>query len=512
MLLQFVITLTIAISGWAHPDFSNINSYKSRLGFTTQYQKKAERRLKVAIFDKGFKGFESELGRTLPADTRYIAGPVPAPEQGQTEHGLRMAQILVSLMTNDLQATQFVPELSLYNVFGFSNLKAAVDSAIANQVDLILYSEVWEYGGNSDGRGFINKEVSRATQAGIHWINAAGNFETRTYNTVIATSNDDWVQLPDQNQALKIICQSSNNKNCSLRAVLSWNDFKDDVDLGTDKDLDLALTDDLLNIIQVGGLKQTLENDVKPGFSKYPREIITAELKPGTYFLRVKDRSKNFDLRDSLRITVDGDFIQMPSATLGESLINPADNRNVITVGANDSDRSSRSVRLGKPEILAPSSLQFKDGKEYRGSSNAAAIVAAIAGLGLSQSQGDLSKDQLVRYILKFSQNSRGLSLAELGFSFTGPGCFYRAQLGFTPDYVQRVLDQGGVLVQTTAGVRIMVPFDPVTLHTSLYRRQRNDMIVTLPQGYFVYNRLALIPQGAAEVFQTPLEADLCAN
>ena len=209
--VSFFITTLIACAAFAaDKPFTNFDALKSALGFTKYYSQSAPHApIKIAILDKGFFGFEKEIGKTLPANTRYNAGPLTAPADLKVDHGLKMAQILTSLMTNDLQATQWTPSITLYNVFGYTNFKAAIDDIIANQVDIVLYSEVWEYGGNNDGQGFLNAEVTRATKAGVTWINAAGNFALTTYNTSIRTSSDDWVQLPDQNNSLAIRCENS---------------------------------------------------------------------------------------------------------------------------------------------------------------------------------------------------------------------------------------------------------------------------------------------------------------
>jgi hypothetical protein len=513
--ITLVMTASSALAGSGSSPFRNLNALKNSLGFNRYYSQSPSqpRLLKIAVLDKGFTGYEKEIGKTLPKNTKFIAGPVENPADLKVEHGLKMAQILTGLLTDDLSRAALQPELRLYNVFGYSNFKAAIDDMIAQKVDLVLYSEVWEYGGNHDGKGFINAEVNRALKAGILWVNASGNFALTTYNSNIKTLNDDWVSLPDQNNALALRCNAERSKKCAVKIVLSWNDFKDDVDAGTDKDLDLALTDDLLNILQTSGLKQSADrNEGRPGFSKYPREIIQTEIAPGNYYLRVKDRSKNWNQKDRLRITVDGDAVVMPSHSQEETVLNPADNPGVITVGASDADRSSNSRRMNKPDIFAPSSIQLQDGTEYRGSSNSAAIVAAGVAM-LKTFDRDLKREEIIGKIAGNSgQNwgQPGLSLNMLAFSPTGHGCFVDAIYNPMPPYLQHALSMGGVMVQTSAGLRIMTPFDPAQLNFNIRRNRIDDMIVALPQGYFVYPRYAMIPAGAVEIFQRPLEAGLC--
>lgn len=510
ILVSFILGLS---SAHAAAPFSNTDQLKQSLGFAPFYSsQQPAKKLKVAVLDKGFYGYEKELGRTLPRNTKYIAGPVSNPENLKVVHGLKMAQILISMMTDDMKATQWMPELSLYNAFGYSNFKAAIDDVIAKEFDIVLYSEVWEYGGNFDGGGFINAQVNRATRAGVIWINAAGNFALTTYNGPLTTANDGWVQLPDQNRALALHCRAPQGKKCPAKVVLSWNDFKDDVEEGTTKDLDLALTDDLLNIVQSSALKQSSDrNEGRPGFSKYPREIISVDLEPGLYFLRVKNRSNNFTNRDQLRITADGEYLVMPSHSRNETVLNPADNPTVITVGASDSDRSSTSFYQDKPDLLAPSSILLKEGGEYRGSSNAAAIVAAGAGLLKSRDPRMTRVDLLNAMSSKHNWDNRGLSLNLLGFGPTGPNCFVDVRYNPLPPVLRDVVGRGGIPVATTAAVRVMVPFDPILLDRRLQRSLLNDMIVALPQGgYAIYPRRGLVPAGAVEVFQRPLEAGLC--
>jgi len=510
---KFLFTAILAVSFTAEAQvFKNISVLQNSLGFQKYYNAKNARPVKVAVFDKGFDGYQPEIGKSIPANTKYIPGPVTAPDDLKTEHGLRMAQIFTALATNGLQNPGVISEFYLYNVFGYSNFKAAVDDAIKRGIDVISYSEVWEYGGNNDGKGFINAEVSRATAAGIIWVNAAGNFALTTYNSGITTGDEDWVKLPDQNNALALRCEQNSTGKCVIKAVLSWNDFKDDVDPGTDKDLDLALTDDMLNIIQTSGLRQSADpKEERPGYSKYAREILTAEIKPGTYYFRVKDRSKNFGKQDRLRITVDGENITMPHHAMDESILNPGDNPSAITVGAFDANRSSISLKLQKPDIMAPSSMILQTGGEFRGSSNATAVVAAGAALVRSMNPGANKTQVLAKMSKAFNWDQGALSLNYLRFMPTQNGCFNSREWSEAPDYIKQAQTTGGLLVETSAQYRVMVPFDPILLVPGQQRQLADDMIISLPQGGLqIIRRSSPVPQGAIEIFQRPQEAGLC--
>lgn len=510
-LFLFTLVMIAPTMGESRAKISNLEEIRRSLNWSSRSPLATPARpLRLAIIDKGLNGVSEEIGKTLPSDTTVFAGPVTTPENEKSEHGLRMGQIVTALITDDLRHPERL-RLSFYNSFGFSNFQAAITQAISDQVDMVLYAEVWEYGGNFDGRGFINAEIDRAVDAGILWINAAGNFGRTTYNGEVKTGAENWVDLPDTNRSIRVLCKAPAQSRCPLRAVLTWNDFKDSTEPGTEKDLDLALTDDLLNIRRTGTLRQSADpTEGRPGFSKYPREIVVDELPPGTYFLRVKDISGNFGPEDRLRLTVDGDFLEMPSADTDENMATAADHPRAITVGASDSDRSSRSLRRAKPEVLAPSSIKLDDGTEFRGSSNAAAITTAVASLSFLR-RGSLSRETFFSLHTESQDwSQRGLSLSWLRFSFTGQNCFIEGSWPEAPAYLSPALRAGGRFVETTSGWRIMTPFDPISLMGGWPRQRPDDMITLGPNGWRLFPRTARIPDGAVEVFQRPAEVGLC--
>jgi hypothetical protein len=486
----------------------NFDEIERALNTKAWKEQRPKTRVKVAVLDKGFFGYEQEIGKTLPADTRYIPGPIPAPPEAKVTHGLAMAQLMAGIAGD--------PELYLYNVYGYSNLKAAIEDLVAQGIELVLYSEVWEFGGNHDGKGFINALVNQALDAGVVWVNAAGNFGLTTYVSAIETDDQDWVKLPDQNKSLKIQCNKKGKEKCQIRIVLSWNDFKDDPTLGSDKDLDIALADDMMNIIENSSLKQTSNpEEQRPGFSSYPRETMIKEVGPGAYHLRIKNRSKNFSKDDELMITVDGDGITMPNHTKDKVVLNPADNPRVITVGALDSDRSSFNSKLNKPNILAMSSVKTPEG-EFRGSSNSAALVAGAMALVKSRSpRKDFFRILQESTLPGWDDNQRGLSMQTMSFSAPQRNCFPASEISQQdlPQHLMDIINAGAILVQTSSGARLMTPYDPSYLDSGLKRQLQNDMILTTPHGLKTNSRFGrgpLLPSDWAEIFQIPRELGLC--
>ncbi len=391
----------------------DIDKNIQQLGFDKYFQElkrnRPDHRVKIAVLDYGFDGYEDEMNYTIPIQTVYKQRDAGDYQPVDNKHGLVMAQIITQYMTKDYSNWRFAPIIYLYKADGYSNFSWAIDDAIANEVDVILHSMVIEYGSNYDGRGFYNSLVNRASDAGILWINSAGNFGLTTYNSNVIIGDNGWVQLNDlPNNALPVECKlpkKSKVKNCNIRVVLSWDDFKNRPHIGTKKDLDLYLFDGNFESSIQSALSQIPEDDPrmnKEGFTLYPREIIETTIAEGTSYIKVRARGDAFASSDKLRVTADGDNIVFPHRDENESLLNPADNPNVLTVGEN-SERSSRSKSLAKPELVAPSEVLGDDGRIYKGSSNAAAVVAAGVAL-MKLINKNLDKDSIV----ELATNSAG--------------------------------------------------------------------------------------------------------
>lgn len=144
----------------------------------------------------------------------------------------------------------------------------------------------------------------------------------------------------------------------------------------------------------------------------------------------------------------------------------------------------------------------------YRGDNSVAAAIATAGFALLKSNQPRMTRIDLLDAV---SDISAGLSLNQLSFGFTGPGCFFDIYLNPMPYSIGEAVMRGGVPVQTTAGIRVMTPFDPLQLCQGMRRQFPNDMIVAMPNGgYGIFPRYGYIPPGAIEIFQRPLEAGLC--
>ena len=358
--------------------------------------------LKIAVLDNGFQGHADSIGKRLPPDTQLmqLSGNPLAP----TSHGLKLAEIAYAIATgqNTYDPSIPGPQILLVNTNGYSNFVEAVDTVIAENVDIVLYAQVWEYGGNFDGSGFINREVNRALASGILWLNAAGNMGKGTWHGGVEL--DPWlnVKLPHRRDksdpgSLRLQVRAPNSY---VKIVLSWNDFRDDKDYHTPQDLDLYLLNSS-NIpvasatkIQSGSAPKTPDQR----YSAHAREIIKVALPVGSYSVRIKAKSKNFDKTSRLRITVDSASVDLIDRIEEQTVLIPADNMGVVTIGAIDVDYTGRKYH-GKPELLVNSKVVFEDGLTHYGSSAATAIAAGAMAL-YSERFGVPSKAEVDRQIL----------------------------------------------------------------------------------------------------------------
>jgi hypothetical protein len=401
-ILLSVGLLVTHLSSWGQdasfvvPEIKNAKNLATQLKVAVFKGKKFQRKIKVAILDNGWTGHEAAIGKSLPAGTVYHNGKASDADLGQAVnfHGVIMAKTIAAILRESQAETDV--EMHLINSFGYTKFADAVDRLINDKFDLVLYSQVWEFGGNGDGKGFINAQVDRAVKAGVVWVNAAGNFGKLTRLAKVdgkVEGETEWVVFKDTKgkaaSSAKFKCATVAKEQCTVKLVLAWNDFKDDPETGTDKDLDLIILDKSGNQVGMSERNQRLKSDAADKtVSIIPRELIEVKLASGTYDIRVKIKSKNFSAtQDQLRLNLSGSGVTLEQPSLDETLLAPADNPGVIVVGASDDPQSSSSKKLNKPDIKLKSLIELDNGSKPFASSNAAALAAGVAILHMGTGQ-----------------------------------------------------------------------------------------------------------------------------
>lgn len=422
-----------AAGGVSGARLANADAARVRLGVGADYAGLAGvEAVKVAVLDYGFEGVGD--GRAyLPAGTvvvehydpamvaRYGLGD-PAYRKGfepGNRHGRLMAQIVWAVTGSRPGG----PAFYLLNANGPTMLRRAVRYAIERKVDVILFCGSFEGGGNGDGRGPINRSVSEAIAAGILWVNAAGNHGGRVYEGPVRVLPDGYLRLREGNDIAALRFRNHVDEN-TLTVTLTWNDYREMEDAGTDKDLDLVVEDWAGRVVGEGRKVQVSgAREAGPDTSRNPRErVVLANLPAGPvvasdpdygYRIRVRAVRGPFGASDRLRILLDpakeaylppgGDgprpAVEFLDASGRSELYPPADHPFVLTAGDGDPTSSLGPTADGrlKPDVVIDDSRAFfTDGQVTSGSSNAAAYVAGAVVMLRAAAPG-LRPEQLLR-------------------------------------------------------------------------------------------------------------------
>ena len=388
--------------------------------------------IRVAVLDYGFEGLIPGRGY-LPASAEvvedYDAGFVRRNDLGDPEyrkafepgnrHGRDMAQMIWAVAGSPPGG----PKFFLLNANGPTMLRRAVRYAIEQGVQVILFSGSFEGGGNGDGRGPVDRIVAEAVGRGILWINAAGNYGGKVFNAPIHVLSDGYLKLRDKADVAAIRFRNRVDEN-TVTVTLTWNDYREQEDAGTRKDLDLYVEDWAGRLVGSSTLTQGLpDNDLGPDETRNPRErVVLADLPRSPtvradaeygYKIRVRSKRGAFGRGDRLRILVTaardtyvppgGSMLQeavtlFDASNTGE-IYPPADAPGVLTIGDAGPASSSGPTLDGrtKPDaILEDSRADFTDGFVSAGSSNAAAFVAAAA-IVLKATEPALKPADLIR-------------------------------------------------------------------------------------------------------------------
>jgi hypothetical protein len=385
---------------------------RQHVGLSPAYDKVAGiEAINIAILDYGFDGMESAR-RYLPEnavvvehyDTQFVKrfqlgdpdfkkGFAPG-----NAHGRTMAQIIWGV-TGFSSAG---PKFYLLNANGPTMLRRAIRYAIEAKVDIILFSNVFEGGGYGDGRGPINRMVADALAADILWINAAGNYGGHVYNGRIRIGPDGYLQLTGGKDPTALRFRNLLDEN-SVTVTVTWNDYRDQEDAGTDKDLDLYVED--AEGKQVGSSAKIQIKAPKvatPEESRNPRErVVLADLSAQPekdYRIRIRAKKNNFAPHDEIRVLVSGsragvvdrqtnqmiNGIQFLDASGQGEIYPPADNPLVLAVGDGDVGSSvgpTADHRIKPDIVIDDSRAYFTNGEVTAGASNAAAFFASSVAL-----------------------------------------------------------------------------------------------------------------------------------
>lgn len=351
----------------------------------------------IAVIDKGFTGLKEAMGQTLPGTVKHIKG---VKESGDTRHGTEMLELvwLAATGTQEPLPIGQGPNLYGFEANSLSDLDLQIQRIIALGIKYVVYAQVWESTGNLDGTGIVDATVQKALDAGVVWLNSAGNSAGKSHYAPVQFSqqNRGELVLPGKGNSLWI--EHGNPSQGPLPSefeiTLAWNDWQNDIEHVTTMDLDLLLLDESGRILGQSSAVQGSDE------TRHPREKLTANLPAGRYQIKVKlggktsAKQQGFDQNSRFWIVGNGDYLQFEDADSSRSVLNPANLKDVITVTASDVPYASYRADGSKPNLKTHSIIKYSTGEAIGGSSTAVALAMGALASHMGE-KGFLDRDQI---------------------------------------------------------------------------------------------------------------------
>jgi subtilisin family serine protease len=323
-------------------------------------------RVKVAIVDTGFDGYQEALGTALPRQVVAKSFRADGRLTG-SDHGRRAAEVIASIAPN---AT-----LYLVNFSTVTELNAAVDYLIAERVDVVSFSLGYVHNGFGDGSGAVNDAVRRGTSAGQAWAVAAGNWAQQHWTGPYVDSDRDGIHEFATGRPTNTHTFVQGDL---ITVSLRWNEPPGKA--CTDYDLELRGPDG--SLIRASRSIQNCNQD--------PLESIQVlATQAGTYSVRIPGPVGGTGrLLDLLFVGSPDRGLPLELSVAAGSLAAPADNGSVLSVGAlgptlqSEAGYSSRGPTADgrfKPNVLAPAAGAV--GGTFTGTSAAAPHAAGALAL-----------------------------------------------------------------------------------------------------------------------------------
>ena len=346
----------------------------------------------IAIVDVGFNEYRASQGlgeitaSVVYCDFTSTASGAPCNiAQGdenlnvQSDHGTNVAEI----------AHDVAPGASLYlvRVGTLPQINAAVDYLTGENINIINHSLAWFVLSYYDGTGPLCTDVvDNATNSGILWVGAAGNYRNQHWDGIFNDTNNDLTH--EFNSSTFYL-----TANKQTAVFLNWDDYPANNRGNVDYDL-YAYVAEPASPDAPADYSST-RNQVKhpPNQAVAPYETLNLPTgKP--YYLVVKKRNSS---QPDLPLTVITKDTIISPRVAARSLAESADCVNALTVGATnagtdapDGASSEGPNKAGdpKPDLAAPTAVQTSIYSKFQGTSAAAPHVAGAAALLMQANPG----------------------------------------------------------------------------------------------------------------------------
>lgn len=345
--------------------------------------------IKIGVLDLGFGGYKDLLGRELPENvTVEVFGDDYA--FNSEVHGTACAEII----------HEMAPDAELYLAYYDGSdvaMGLAVEWLINQGVDIISNST----GSNGltpmNGTGFAAELVNAAHDAGVFWVNAAGNEADVHYRGKFTDSNNDTIhEFSPDSEVLPFI---PFGPGVQTQIILSWNDWD-----AVNQDYDLGLFD------KEGNLLGKSEEPQEGKAGQLPIEGFIYEFEDNEVYLLV---IQNFEGRArgdaTFDLFINGGLMHPDFTVADHSLSSPSDAQGSFAVGAvhwsDDalepySSNGPTADGRTKPDMSAPSVVDSASyaPEAFDGTSAAAPHVSGAAALVL-QAFPEFGPDEIAAFL-----------------------------------------------------------------------------------------------------------------
>ena len=188
--------------------------------------------VKVAVVDVGFKGYTGLLGTELPASVQtadFCGGGLDGPDADP--HGTAVAEVI-----HDMAPGASLLFACVDTVAGLEDAAAWAEAQGARIINSSLGWFGLSRGDGTGGEGTPDAVVRDAREAGLLWVNGAGNFVDTAWSSVYADANEDGLDdnlgEPHRGPTFRVPAGAT------ICAFMRWDAWP-----LTSQDLDFALVD-----------------------------------------------------------------------------------------------------------------------------------------------------------------------------------------------------------------------------------------------------------------------------